>query len=150
MRTAMGCVVLAAALLGPFGARAQGVVTQRILSLNVAKIMAEAALAECRGRGFHTSAAVVDRSGTLLVLLRDELASPATIDMARSKAYTALVFRSPTNEFQKATAEDPTRAPQRNVPPCPATSFARPRISAPVPPIAQCTPYVRSRCEIRQ
>jgi uncharacterized protein GlcG (DUF336 family) len=116
MRTATRYVVLSAALLGAAGAGAQGVVTQRILSLNAAKVMAEAALAECRGRGFHTSVAVVDRAGTLLAMLRDELASPATIDMARGKAYTALVFRAPTSEFQKATAEDPTRAPQRNVP----------------------------------
>ena len=116
MRVATGFVILAFALPGAFEAGAQGVVTQKILSLNAAKVIAEAALAECRGRGFHTSVAVVDRSGTLLVVLRDELASPATIDMARSKAYTATVFRSSTLDFQQATANDPTRAPQRNVP----------------------------------
>ena len=106
MRVATRCMVLAAALLGACEAGAQGVVTQKILSLNAAKVIAEAALAECRGRGFHTSVAVVDRSGTLLVVLRDELANPATIDMARGKAYTAMVFRSPTLEFQQATAND--------------------------------------------
>jgi uncharacterized protein GlcG (DUF336 family) len=110
------CLLLASALLGSSGAQAQGVVTQRILSLAAAKTIAEAALAECKGRGFHTSVAVVDRSGQLLVVLRDELANPATIDMARGKAYTALVFRSPTLDFQQATANDPARAPQRNVP----------------------------------
>ena len=115
MRVATRCVVLGA-VLGAFQTGAQGVITQKILSLNAAKIIAEAALAECRGRGFHTSVAVVDRSGTLLVVLRDELANPATIDMARGKAYTAMVFRSPTLEFQQATANDPARAPQRNVP----------------------------------
>jgi uncharacterized protein GlcG (DUF336 family) len=36
--------------------------------------------------------------------------------MARGKAYTALVFRGSSSEFQKATASDPTRAPQRDVP----------------------------------
>ncbi|MEO8464037.1 MAG: heme-binding protein [Gammaproteobacteria bacterium] len=116
MRVVTRCMVLAAALLGALVAGAQGVVTQKILSLNLAKTIAEAALAECKGRGFHTSVAVVDRSGTLLVVLRDELASPATIDMARGKAYTAMVFRSSTLDFQQATANDPTRAPQRNVP----------------------------------
>src|SRR5512143_873834 len=116
MRRATRCVLLAGLLLGAFEAHAQAVVTQRILSLPAARLIAEAALAECKGRGFHTSVAVVDRSGTLLVLLRDELASPATIDMARGKAYTALVCRSSTLEFQQATANDPARAPQRNVP----------------------------------
>jgi uncharacterized protein GlcG (DUF336 family) len=116
MQIAARCGVLLAALQAATGADAQGVVTQKILSQNAAKVMAEAALAECRGRGFHTSVAVVDRAGILLVVLRDELANPATVDMARGKAYTALVFRAPTSEFQKATAEDPARAPQRNVP----------------------------------
>jgi len=116
MRVATRWVLLGAVLLGAFQAGAQGVVTQKILSLNAAKVIAEAALAECRGRGFHTSVAVVDRSGTLLVVLRDELANPATIDMARGKAYTAMVFRSSTLDFQQATANDPARAPQRNVP----------------------------------
>jgi len=116
MRIAIRCVISSAALLAAWQVQAQGVVTQKILSLNAAKVIAEAALAECKGRGFHTSVAVVDRSGTLLVVLRDEGANPATIDMAKGKAYTALVFRSRTLDFQKATADDPTRAPQRNVP----------------------------------
>jgi uncharacterized protein GlcG (DUF336 family) len=112
----MRFAVVVALLSIPLVPRAQGVVTQRILSLPTAKLIAEAALAECAARGFHTAVAVVDRSGQLLVLLRDEQTTPATIDMARGKAYTALVFRSSTLEFQKATASDPTRAPQRDVP----------------------------------
>ena len=82
MRSATRLLVLALALLGAGGAGAQGVVTQRILSQNAAKVMAEAALAECRGRGFHTSVAVVDRAGVLLVVLRDELAMPPRISPA--------------------------------------------------------------------
>jgi uncharacterized protein GlcG (DUF336 family) len=97
-------------------AGAQGVVTQRILSLAAAKAIAEAALSPCAARGFHTSVVVVDRAGNTLVVLRDELAHPVTVEMARGKAYTAVVFRSSTLEFQKATADDPTRAPQRDVP----------------------------------
>jgi uncharacterized protein GlcG (DUF336 family) len=104
------------AMLATLGASAQGVVTQRILSLPAAKVIAEAALAECASRGFRTAVAVVDRAGNLLVLLRHEQASPATIDMARGKAYTALIFRAPTLEFQQRTATDPVLAPQRDVP----------------------------------
>jgi uncharacterized protein GlcG (DUF336 family) len=104
------------ALLGAIDSSAQGVVTQRILSLAAAKIIAEAALKECSSRGFRTAVAVVDRAGNLLVLLRHEQASPATIDMARGKAYTALIFRTSTLEFQARTAADPELAPQRDVP----------------------------------
>jgi uncharacterized protein GlcG (DUF336 family) len=51
----------------------------------------------------------------VLVMLRDEIATPQTAEMARRKAYTAVMFRSTTLEFQKRTAEDPTLAPQRQV-----------------------------------
>lgn len=104
------------ALLASIDSPAQGVVTQRILSLPAAKTIAEAALAECASRGFRTAVAVVDRAGNLLVLLRHEQASPATIEMARGKAYTALIFRTSTLEFQTRTATDPVLAPQRDVP----------------------------------
>ena len=108
--------ILGALILLTAAARAQGVVTVRTLSLPAARLIAETALAECASRGFHTAVAVVDRYGELLVLLRDEQATTATIDMARGKAYTAVIFRSSTLEFQKATANDPVRAPQRDVP----------------------------------
>ena len=51
-----------------------------------------------------------------MVVLRHELAHPATLEMARSKAYTAVVFRGSTQDFQTATANDPARLPQRDVP----------------------------------
>src|SRR5262249_31750776 len=93
---------------------AQGVVMQRTLSLAMAKTMAEATLAECKGKGFNTSAAVVDRAGQVLVVLRDERATAQTAEMARRKAYTAAMFRLTTLEFQKRT-QDPAFAAQRNV-----------------------------------
>jgi len=60
-------------------------------------------------------AAVVDRAGQVLVILRDEQATVQTVEMARRKAYTARMFRTSTLEFQKRTASDPTLAPQRDV-----------------------------------
>lgn len=115
---------LAAVILGTFAsmslapereAAAQGVVMQRNLSLAMAKTIAEATLAECRSKGYNTSAAVVDRAGQVLVILRDEQATPQTAEMARRKAYTARMFRITTQEFQKRTAEDPARAAQRDL-----------------------------------
>jgi len=93
---------------------AQGVVMQRNVSLVMAKTIAEAALGECKGKGFHTSVAVVDRAGQVLVILRDEQASAQTVEMARRKAYTARMYRTSTLEFQKRTA-DPAYAAQRDV-----------------------------------
>jgi uncharacterized protein GlcG (DUF336 family) len=103
-------------LLGVVGehVHAQGIVMQRNLSLAMAKTIAEATLAECKAKGFNTSAAVVDRAGQPLVLLRDEQATAQTLEMSRRKAYTARMFRTTTVEFQKRT-NDPTLMPQRDV-----------------------------------
>src|SRR5688572_13015579 len=95
-------------------ATGQGIVMQRNLSLDMAKTIAEATIAECKAKGFNTAAAVVDRAGQLMVLLRDEQATAQVADMARRKAYTARMFRITTLEFQKRTM-DPTFAPQRDI-----------------------------------
>jgi uncharacterized protein GlcG (DUF336 family) len=100
----------------PVPANAQGIVMQRNLSLPLAKTIAEAALAACAEKGYHTAAAVVDRAGQVLVILRDERATPQVTEMARRKAYTARMFRTTTLEFQKRTADNPAYAGQRNLP----------------------------------
>ena len=89
-------------------------VSQKSLSLPMAKTMAEAALAECKAKGFNTSVVVVDRAGQVLVSLRDENATAQTTEMARRKAYTARMFRMSTLDFQKRT-QDPVYAAQRDV-----------------------------------
>jgi uncharacterized protein GlcG (DUF336 family) len=101
-------LILLAAIL------AQSVVTQRTLSLALAKTMAEAALAECKAKGYNTAVVVVDRGGQPIVMLRDENATAQTTEMARRKAYTARMFRMSTLDFQKRT-EDPKYAAQRDV-----------------------------------
>ena len=107
-------VVLAAAVMLPNPITAQGVVMQKNLSLGMAKAIAEGTIAACKAKGFNTSAAVVDRAGHLMVILRDEQATTQTVEMARRKAYTALMFRTSTLEFQKRTT-DPAFAAQRDV-----------------------------------
>jgi len=96
-------------------ASSQGLVTQRNLSLPIAKTIAEAALAACKSKGFNTAVAVVDRAGQVMVILRDEQATAQQVEMARRKAYTARMFRTSTLEFQKRTS-DPAYAPQRELP----------------------------------
>ena len=98
----------------PAVASQPGVVMQRSITLGLAKMIAEATLATCQAKGFHTSAAVVDRAGQILVLLRDEQATAQQAELARRKAYTARMYRMTTLEFQKRTA-DPAYAPQRDV-----------------------------------
>jgi uncharacterized protein GlcG (DUF336 family) len=80
----------------------------------MAKAIAEGTIAACKAKGFNTSAAVVDRAGQVMVILRDEQATAQTVEMARRKAFTALMFRTSTLEFQKRTT-DPAFAAQRDV-----------------------------------
>ena len=103
------------ALIASGQEKATGVIMQRNMSLELAKSIAEAALAECQSKGYHTTVAVVDRSGQLMVMLRDEQAGLQTIEMARRKAYTARTFRTTTLEFEKRTTPDKPIAGQRNL-----------------------------------
>ena len=75
---------LAAIVSGP--ATPQGLVTERNLSLPMAKTIAEAALAACKSKGYNTAVAVVDRAGQVMVILRDEQATAQQAEMARRKA----------------------------------------------------------------
>jgi len=105
-------VILGIAIAGVVSA--QGLVTQRNLSLSMAKAIAEATLAACKSKGYNTAAAVVDRAGQVMVILRDEQATAQQAEMARRKAYTARMFRTTTLEFQKRTSE-PSYAAQRDI-----------------------------------
>ena len=109
MLVAAACVLVWSAPAG-----AQGVVMQKNLSLSMAKTIAEATLAACKARGFNTTAAVVDRAGQVLVLMRDEQATVQMLEMSRRKAYTARMFRRSTMEFQKRT-QDPAFIAQRDI-----------------------------------
>ena len=111
----IGLFVVVLGMFAPGSATSQGLVTQRNLSLPMAKTIAEAALAACKQKGFNTAVAVVDRAGQVMVILRDEKATAQQAEMARRKAYTARMFRTTTLEFQKRTS-DPAYAPQRELP----------------------------------
>lgn len=74
--------------------RAQGLITQTAISLEMAQAIAQGAVERCRADGFHVSVSVIDGSGLLKAFLRDEGTGPHTIDLSRRKAFTALTFAS--------------------------------------------------------
>ena len=82
------------------GADAQ-LLVHKDLSYEIAKTIAEGAIAECRKRGYNTSVVVVDRAGETLIAMRYNDASPHTLENARRKAYTARSFRQSTAEYAK-------------------------------------------------
>ena len=73
------------------------------LSPDAALIVAKAALENCRKSGFQVAVSVVDRSGVVLVVLRDRYAGPHTPDTATGKAWTAVSFRTATTDLAQST-----------------------------------------------
>jgi uncharacterized protein GlcG (DUF336 family) len=88
-------------------AGAQGVVTQKNISLALAQSIAQAALEKCQSLGFKVSVAVVDRAGLQVVMLRGDGAGLHTPEGAERKAYTARTFSSPSADFVKRLKDRP-------------------------------------------
>ncbi len=81
--------------------QAQGLVTEKNISLAMAQTIANAALAQCQNMGFKVSVVVVDRAGMPLVMLRGDGSGLHTPEGADRKAYTARTYRAPSANFAK-------------------------------------------------
>lgn len=86
---------------------AQGLVTQKNISLAMAPTIAQAAVAQCESMGFKASVTVVDRAGLPIVMLRGDGAGLHTPEGAERKAYTARTFSQPSADFVKRLTERP-------------------------------------------
>jgi uncharacterized protein GlcG (DUF336 family) len=94
-------------------AGAQGIVTQKNISLALAQAVANAALAQCESMGFKVSVTVVDRAGLPLVMLRGDGAGLHTPEGSDRKAYTARTFSQPSASFAKRLLDDPASVGSR-------------------------------------
>ena len=77
----------------------------KVLRPDVALTMAQGALESCHDAGYQVTVAVVDRFGNLQVILRDRFAGAHTIETARGKAWTAVSFRTGTQELDQLISE---------------------------------------------
>ena len=74
--------------------------TKRVLTLAVAKKIADAAEAEANKRGSTVVIVVVDDGGHLLVLERLDDTQVASVEVGIAKARTAAIFRRPSKVFE--------------------------------------------------
>ena len=74
--------------------------TKKVLTLAVAKKIAEAAEAEAIKRGSTVVIVVVDDGGHLLVLERLDDTQVASVEVGIGKARTAAIFRRPSKVFE--------------------------------------------------
>jgi uncharacterized protein GlcG (DUF336 family) len=98
-------LVLAAALAAPcVPTAAQGLVTERHLSLDAALQLATAAMEACRKHGSRVTITVLDRAARTKVVLREDDTNPHSVEHSFRKAYTALTYGMPSGEYGKRAA----------------------------------------------
>jgi len=87
----------------------QGLIVHKALSLDMAMAMTQGSLAKCRELHYKCAVTVLDATGRTIIALQDDGANLHRFDVARKKAYTALVYRRPSKEvvegWSKKTAE---------------------------------------------
>ncbi|HZQ12623.1 MAG TPA: heme-binding protein [Pseudolabrys sp.] len=105
--TAVAVTALAAVLALSLPAQAQGVLTQKNVSLSMAQAIANAAIEKCQSMGYKVAAAVVERGGQTIVMLRGDGAGLHTPEGAERKAYTARTFSQPSADFVKRLSDRP-------------------------------------------
>src|SRR3954468_9116615 len=94
----------------PCAALAQGLLTERTISADLAQEAAAAALAQCRKDGHHVSVTVLDRAARTKVIVNDDGANPHSFDHSYRKAYTALTYRTPSGEYGRRQVQNPAAA----------------------------------------
>jgi uncharacterized protein GlcG (DUF336 family) len=93
---------------------AQGIVTQKNITLALAQTIANAAIAQCRSMGYKISVTVVDREGLAVVTMRDDGAGLTTPEGSDRKAYTARAFNQPSAAFVKRMEDRPDTVGSRH------------------------------------
>jgi len=82
-------------------ALSQDLLTQKVISLDMAQTMAQTAVATCRANGYRVTATVLDNSGSIKFVMRDDGAGVGSIDLAHRKAYSAVIFRRNSGDTAK-------------------------------------------------
>jgi uncharacterized protein GlcG (DUF336 family) len=107
-------LVLAAAAAGI--AHAEGVRTEKNLSLELANQIAAATVAACQASGYAVTATVVDRAGSVRAIQRADNAGPHTIDSSRQKAYTSASAKNTTLAMMEGAQKNPAAANLTDIP----------------------------------
>lgn len=97
------CFSIGAMMLGgmPVQAVATDVLTVKNIGMELARDVASDAVTACRKMGYQVSAVVVDRNGLTRAVLRDDLASRFTIQLAEEKANAAILGGVSSSDIRK-------------------------------------------------
>jgi uncharacterized protein GlcG (DUF336 family) len=94
----------------PCMAAAQTLINERQISTDAALEMAQTALAACRAHGSIVTITILDRADRVVVSVRDNGASPHSVEHSLRKAHTALTYNMSSAEYAKGAAANPGSA----------------------------------------
>jgi len=98
-------LLLFTGLLLSLPAPAADVLNTKLMTLDLARDIANATLQDCRKKGYNTAIVVVDRSGDPQVVLRDVYVSRHAIEIAQRKASAVVMSGVSTRDFIKNRSE---------------------------------------------
>jgi uncharacterized protein GlcG (DUF336 family) len=99
----------ACALAAPASAQT---LARKDLSVDGAVVIATAAMADCKAKGWPVSATVVGRNGEVLVQLRGDGTGPHTMENSFKKAFTSRTFRIASGEMEERLKKNPQMGAQ--------------------------------------
>ena len=103
-------------VFGAAVAQAQGVRTERNISLELANQIAAASVAACNAKGYAVAATVVDRAGSVRAVQRADNAGPHTLAASLQKAYTSASARNNTLAMMETAQKNPGAANLVHIP----------------------------------
>jgi uncharacterized protein GlcG (DUF336 family) len=68
----------------------------KVLTMDVAQMIAQGAMAKCRADGYKVTVLVVDAMNAPKAMIRDDGASPATAEVAKMKATATMLYNRPS------------------------------------------------------
>ncbi|QYZ68110.1 MAG: hypothetical protein OI74_15410 [Gammaproteobacteria bacterium (ex Lamellibrachia satsuma)] len=95
-----GCFLLISLCFSTQGV-ADDTISVKIIGMELARDIADAAVLACRAKGYQVSAVVVDRNGDIRAALRDDLASRFTLQIAEEKANAVVMSGLKSGEFRE-------------------------------------------------
>lgn len=114
-RIALPAAALALALAAST-ASAEGVRTEKNISLELANQIAAQTVATCAANGYAVTATVVDRAGTVRAVQRADNAGPHTLEASRLKAYTSASAKNTTLAIMEGAQKNPAAANLGQIP----------------------------------
>ena len=96
--TAMALTVIAFSAGTP--AQAADVLNVKTIGTDLARDLADGTVKACEDKGYSITAAVVDRSGQIIAVLRSQFAAIQILDIAAGKARAAIMASTPTTNLR--------------------------------------------------